>query len=381
VKRICVVTTNRADYGIYRPVLRQIEKDPALDLSLIISGAHLSPQFGLTVNEIEQDGFDTSERVELLLGSDTPGSTARAMGQGMIGFAGAYERLQPHLLLALGDRFEMHAAVAAALPFRIPVAHIAGGEITEGALDDLIRHSITKLSHLHFVSVAEYAERLERMGEERWRIHVTGTPALDNLAEFAPLGQSELEVQLDLRFDSPPLLVTLHPETQSSLTPEVQVGELLQALREFTGPIVFTYPNSDPGGLVILEEIKGWVSGRSNARIVPSLGTARYFSLMGHASAMVGNSSSGIVEAASFALPVVNIGARQRGRPCPPNILNVPFAAREIAGAIRTASSPGFKNGLQGVTNPFGDGHAGERIAQLLSQIEFDERLLTKRYQ
>lgn len=380
MKRICVVTTSRADYGIYLPLLRQIEQHPSLHLLLLVAGSHLSPEFGLTVQAIEEDGFDTSERVEMLLSSDTPEGIAKSMGLGMIGFAQSYARLRPDLLLVLGDRFEMHAAVATALPFRIPVAHIAGGELTAGALDDLIRHSISKLSHLHFVSIQEYAERLEQMGEEPWRIHVTGSPALDNLKSISTLSRGELEEHLELKLDPPPLLVTLHPETQSTESATNQVNQLLAALDKFEMPIVFTSPNSDTGGRAELERIQAWVSSHPNSRLVSNLGTLRYYSLMSQSAAMVGNSSSGIVEAASFQLPVVNIGTRQLGRPHAKNVIDVPFSSEEITHSIQNALSSGFRSSLKGLVNPFGDGHAGERIAQVLAKIHVDQRLLVKRF-
>jgi UDP-hydrolysing UDP-N-acetyl-D-glucosamine 2-epimerase len=378
VRKICVVTSSRADFGIYLPVLRQIQGTPSLALQLLVTGSHLSPEFGMTVKEIDDHGFDTSLRVEMLLSSDTSEGIAKSMGLALLGFAQTYANLKPDLLLVLGDRFEMHSAVAAALPFRLPVAHIAGGEITEGALDDLIRHSISKMSHLHFVSTEQYAKRLSQMGEEPWRIHVTGTPALDNLKSISLISRSELENHLGLKLEPPGLIITLHPETQAEFATQIDV--LLEGLNSLQLPMVFTSPNSDSGGRSILERIREWVSLHDNARLVANLGTEKYYSLMAESAAMVGNSSSGIVEAASFELPVVNIGARQNGRPQPANVLNCGFNAEEISRALQLALAPRFRHSLKGLVNPFGDGSAAARIGRVLTEIDIDQRLLIKRF-
>ncbi len=374
------MTVARSDYGIYLPVLRKIQADPDLQLYLIVAGMHLSPEFGLTVKAIKADGFEIGERVEMLLSSDTPEGIVKSMGLGTIGFGQAYARFGPDILLVLGDRFEMHAAVVAALPFRIPVAHIAGGEITEGAVDDLIRHSITKMSHLHFVSIEAYASRLMQMGEEPWRIHVTGSPSLDHFKSLNPLAIPELEKHVDLDLQTPPLLVTLHPETQSADPLEKEIDELLIALDRFDMPIVFSYPNADPNGRLTLYRIEEWVSRKPKTRLFPNLGTQIYYSLMVTAATMVGNSSSGIVEAPSFQLPVVNIGTRQKGRPHPGNVIDVPFSSEKIEGAIRLALSKGFRESLTGLVNPFGDGRASERIVQVLSNLEINQKLIVKRF-
>jgi len=259
MRSIGVVTVARSDYGLYLPILRCIQADPILQLKLFVSGMHLSPEFGLTVKMIEADGFDIAERVEMLLSSDSPEGIAKSIGVGVIGFAQAYSRQRPDILLVLGDRFEMYAAVLAALPFKIPVAHIHGGEVTHGAIDDALRHSITKLSHVHFVSTEEYARRVMQLGEEPWRVIVSGAPSLDNLKTVNLFTTQELEAQYDIRLQPPPLLVTFHPVTLEYERTELQISELLAALADSALPVVFTQPNADTSGRVIHRMIAEYV--------------------------------------------------------------------------------------------------------------------------
>jgi len=380
LRTIGVVTVARSDYGIYLPILRAIEADAELNLHLIVSGTHLSSDFGMTVDAIEADGFHVSQRVEMSLSSDTPESVAKSMGLGVGGFAQAYAGAQPDLLLVLGDRFEMHAAALAALPFKIPVAHIHGGEITEGAIDDALRHSMTKLSHLHFVSTAEYGRRVEQLGEESWRITVCGAPSLDNLRSIELLDRNELESLLGLSLDPPPLLVTYQPVTLEYEQTNWQVQELLDALAQGGCPILFTSPNSDTHGHVIKEMISEFVKRNPAAYLVNNLGTQNYFSLMAMAAAMVGNSSSGIIEAASFCLPVVNIGSRQKGRLRTGNIIDVGYGKDEISEGIQKALSAEFRDRVAGITTPYGDGHAAEIIVGALKAVDLNDRLVTKRF-
>ena len=380
MRTIGVVTVARSDYSCYLPVLRRIKMDSDLRLHLIAGGMHLSAEFGLTVKAIEADGFNIDDRVEMLLASDTPEAMAKSMGLGTIGFAQVYARSRPDILLVLGDRFEMHAAVVAALPFRIPVAHIHGGESTEGAIDESLRHSITKMSHLHCVATEAYAQRVLQMGEEPWRVAVTGAPSLDNLSDVRLLSRPQLEKQYGLGLSEPALLVTFHPETLSYEYTESHVGELLAALEAAGHPVVFTYPNADPQGRLIIERIDEFAASYERAQIITNLGTQGYFSLMSHALAMVGNSSSGIIEAASLKLPVVNIGDRQRGRIRPQNVIDVGNSRAEILAGIEQASSPGFRAGLQDLVNPYGDGGAAERIVAILKQVELNHELLQKSF-
>jgi UDP-N-acetylglucosamine 2-epimerase (non-hydrolysing)/GDP/UDP-N,N'-diacetylbacillosamine 2-epimerase (hydrolysing) len=375
------VTTSRADYGIYRPVLREISARPELDLRLLITGSHLSPQFGLTVSEIEADGYDTSARIEMTSSSDTPEAIVAATGQAIIGFAGYYSHTRPGLLLVLGDRFEMHAAVTAAVPFLIPVAHIHGGELTEGAIDDTLRHSMTKMSHLHFAATEVYANRIRQMGEESWRVIVSGAPSLDNLNDFKPANDAELSQRFGLSLDQPFLLSTYHPVTLENENGAAKIEQLLRAMSRLNMPVLFTYPNADAGSNQIIEQVQEYVAQPGRGWLLPSLGSRAYFTLMGRAAAMVGNSSSGIIEAASFRLPVVNIGNRQAGRLRAVNVIDVGESQADIEAGLNRGLDPAFRNSLANLRNPYGDGHAAKRIVDKIQSIELNQRLLKKRFQ
>lgn len=374
-----MVTTSRADYGIYRPVLREIAQRPELELRLLITGSHLSDQFGMTVNEIESDGFDTSGRVELCMSSDTPEAIVTSTGQAMMGFAEYYRGVRPDLLLVLGDRYEMHAAVTAAVPFLIPVAHIHGGELTEGAIDDALRHSITKLSHLHFPATVAYANRIAQMGEETWRITVSGAPSLDNLKTFTPVGEAELSERVGLDIREPFLLATYHPVTLENENVEAKFEEMLSALSQLNLPVILTYPGADAGSARIISTLEAYAAQSKRSRVFRSLGSHVYFSLMDRAAALVGNSSSGIIEAASFHLPVVNIGNRQAGRLRPANVIDVGENREAIEAGLARALEAEFRQSLANLKNPYGDGHAAEIIVDKLQSVELG-RLLKKHF-
>jgi UDP-N-acetylglucosamine 2-epimerase (non-hydrolysing)/GDP/UDP-N,N'-diacetylbacillosamine 2-epimerase (hydrolysing) len=381
VRAIGVVTGARSDYGIYRPVLRKLHAHPDVDLRLFVTGMHLAPEFGLTVKHIEADGFPITERIETLLASDTPGGIATSMGLGASGFGQAFARWRPDVLVVLGDRFEMHAAALAALPFKLPVAHIHGGEVTEGAIDDALRHSLTKLSHLHFVSAEAYARRVIQLGEEPWRVTVCGSPGLDDVATLPRLSVAELEARVGLALDPPPLLVTYHPVTLEYEQSEWQVRELLAALAAAGRPVIFTRPNADTRGRAIAREIEAFVHAHPNSRAAGDLGTEAYFGLMAAAAAMVGNSSSGIIEAPSFKLPVVNIGSRQRGRHRAANVIDVGHAREAILGGIRRATHPDFRaRELRDLVNPFDRGGAADIIVRGLLEAPLGDVLVTKRF-
>ncbi len=370
----------RSDYGIYRPILRKIVVEPDLRLQLIVSGAHLASEFGRTVDQIEADGFSISDAVHMQADSDTPEAISRSMGIATAGFAASFARNRPDLLIVLGDRFEMHAAAVAAVPFTIPMAHIHGGEITEGAIDDAFRHSITKLSHLHFVSTEVYARRLQQMGEEPWRVTISGAPGLDNIREIELLGSEELSRQFSIRLDTPPLLITFHPATLEHEQTQRQTSQLLDALREVGLPAIFTLPNADTSSRAIMRMIQEFVSKQRQASLVENFGTRAYFSLLAACKAMVGNSSSGIIEAASFRLPVVNIGTRQNGRLRPKNVIDVGNNSDAIAAAIRRAVSEEFRAGLRDLTNPYGTGNAAPIIVDRLKNVPIDDRLIRKKF-
>lgn len=380
MRTIGVVTGARSDYGIYAPLLRAILADPDLHLRLYVTGMHLSPEFGLTVRMIEADGFRIDERVEMLLSSDTPEGISKSMGLGVMGFAQVFARSRPDILVVLGDRFEMHAAAVAALPFKVPVAHIHGGEVTQGAIDDALRHSITKLSHLHFVALQTYAQRVMQLGEEPWRITVCGALSLDNLNSMQLLTPSDLESQYGVCLDPPPLLVTFHPVTLEYEQTEWQITELLAALEETGLPVVFTLPNADTGNCIIRQKINEYSRSCSDVWMLESLGTQGYFSLMKVAAAMVGNSSSGIIEAPSLGLPVVNIGTRQAGRVRAANVVDAGHSRAEVSEGVRKALSPGFRASLRNLHNPYGDGKAVDRILQKLKSAALGQSLLVKRF-
>jgi len=380
VRTIGVVTAARSDYGIYRPVLREIQGVPDLALRLFVTGMHLSPEFGMTVKEIEREGFPIAERIEMLLSSDTPEGIAKSMGLGTIGFGQAYTRSRPDILLVLGDRFEMHAAVVAALPFNIPIAHIHGGELTEGAIDDAIRHAITKMSHLHFVSTKSYAQRVIQMGEEPWRVMVSGAPGLDNLRHIDLLSREALQKRYNVELQGRFFLVTYHPVTLESEQTAEQIDALLSALEKTDGTLIFTYPNADTAGRVIIDKINDYVAQHQRAYFLVNLGTQAYFSMMNYACAMIGNSSSGIIEAASFKLPVVNIGNRQKGRVRGDNVIDVGYAQAEILAGIDKATSSGFSKGISNIRNLYGDGQAATRIVGKLRQVEIDKTLIFKHF-
>lgn len=379
-RSIGVVTTSRADYGICLPVLRAIEHEPSLKLRLYVTGMHLAPHLGLTVEAIEADGFAVAERIETLLAADTPQAMAKTMGLGIVGFADSFARSRPDLLVVVGDRFEMYSAAVAALGYRLPVAHIHGGEVTAGAMDEALRHSISKLSHLHFVATEQYCKRLVQLGEEPWRITVSGAPGLDNLAGLELLDRHQLDKRYGLTAGEPFLLVTFHPATLESEPVESQVQALLAALEASGMQVVFTLANADPGGSTCNNMVRRWVADRASARLINNLGTEGYFSMMRHAAAMVGNSSSGIVEAATFELPVVNIGSRQQGRVRPANVIDTGTSADEINDAISKAIAPELRSSFAGLVNPHGRGRAAETVVAVLRAVRIDDNLICKRF-
>lgn len=380
MREIAVVTVGRSDWGIYLSLLRSIEAHPDLRLRLLVSGMHLSPEFGLTVRDIAAAGFEVFERVESLLSSDTPTGIAQSVGVGVLGFAQVFSRYQPDILVLLGDRFDMLPAGLAALPFRIPIAHLYGGELTEGAMDDGIRHALTKLSHLHFVAAEPYASRLRQMGEEDWRIVVSGALSLDAVRESKLMSAQELNEQFGVDAGSPFLLVTYHPVTLEVEETVAQVEHLLGALDKQGMPCLFTYPNADTAWRSIVERIEAYCAAHPRSRLICNAGQRGYFSLMNVAAAMVGNSSSGLIEAPAFGLPVVNIGNRQRGRLHAANVLNCAAEREAIAVALDMVLSPEFRAGLRGLTNPYGDGHAAERIVERLATVKLGRPLVGKRF-
>lgn len=380
MRRVGVATFARSDYSSCLPVLRAIEADPDLEYHLLVAGMHLAPEFGSTVKEIEAGGFAIADRLEMLLASDRPEGVAKSIGLGTILFAQSFARCRPDILLIFGDRLELLAVASAALPLCIPIAHVSGGEVTEGAIDNQVRHAITKMSHLHFVAMDAYAERLIQMGEDPWRVFVTGDPALDAICEMDCLSRPELAADLGIDLIPPVLVITLHPTTLGATSPAHEVSALLGALQYVRGTFIFTYPNADPGYRVIIERTREFTERRPQAILHLNLGQRVYYSLLAQADLMVGNSSSGIWEAPSFRIPVVDIGDRQKGRIRAHNVVNIQADSEAIYSAIQRTLEPGFRSSLSVLQNPYGDGHAAGRITQVLRQIPLDRKLLAKSF-
>jgi UDP-hydrolysing UDP-N-acetyl-D-glucosamine 2-epimerase len=379
-RTIGVVTVARSDYGHLVPLLEQIRSSSRAALQLFVGGSHLSERFGRTVAAIEADGWPIADRIAIPCESDSPADVAAAAAAGLAGFARAFARDRPDLLVVLGDRIEMLSAAAAALPLTIPVAHVHGGEVTEGAIDEQARHAITKLSHLHFAAAEPYARRILQMGEEPWRVHVSGAPGLDRLPRLAVLSRDELARRIGLPLQRPTLLVTFHPVTLEAAATATQVDALAAALEASDGDVVITYPGSDAMHRTVVRRLEALAETRPNTRLIAALGEDTYCSLLREADAMVGNSSSGLIEAPSFRLPVVNIGSRQRGRLRAANVIDVGHAKGEIQAGLRRALDPAFRRSLAGMTNPYGDGRGAPRILRTLEQVELGPRLLQKRF-
>lgn len=377
-KKLCAVTGIRSEYGLLSPLLKAIEKEPCFQLQLIVTGAHLSPEFGLTYREIEQDGFTIERKVELLLSSDTPVGIAKSIGLGVIGFAETFDQLRPDLLVLLGDRYEILAAAQAALVAKIPIAHIGGGDTTEGAFDEAIRHSITKMAHLHFVTNAESALRVRQLGENPAHIYNVGSLGIDRILALPHMSRAELEQSLHFSFRSRNLLVTFHPATLDAEPADRQLWELLQALDELGGEfgLIFTKPNADPQSRELIRLTEEFAAVRPNAAVYSSLGQPRYFNLIRQVDAVVGNSSSGLYEVPSFHKPTVNIGDRQKGRLLASSVLSCSPEKEEILQAIRKA----LTTDCSAAVNPYGEGDSAKKILAVLQSVRDYKALLKKRF-
>lgn len=382
MKKIAVLTGSRAEYGLLFPLLKKIKNSPEFSLQLIVTGMHLSPEFGLTYRQIEADGFEITEKVEMLLSSDTEVGIGKSVGLGIIGFADTFSRLSPDLLILLGDRFETFAAATAAHIGRISIAHIHGGEVTEGAIDDAFRHAITKMSILHFVSTEEYRKRVVQLGEEPGRVFTVGALGLDNIKNMRLLNKEELEKEIRFEFGRKNVLVTFHPVTLEGNSAEHQFTELLAALDCFEDlKIIFTQPNADTQGRIIMKLIGKYIEKYPEKAVVfPSLGQCKYLSTLKFIDAIVGNSSSGIIEAPSFGIPTVNIGDRQKGRVMPESVINCQPSKESIVDAMNKAFSPDFKLLCKRVINPYGDGNAAERIITTLKERIAETNFLKKSF-
>ena len=379
MKTIAVVTTSRADYShLYWP-LRALHAHPEVNLKIIVMASHLSPEFGNTVREIEADGLPIAARLECLLSSDTDVGMAKSIGVGVLSLADTLSVMRPDLLLLIADRYEMLAPAAVALALRIPIAHIEGGERSEGAIDDAVRNALTKMSHVHFTSTLAARERVICMGEEPWRVHRAGAPSLDHLRKSDLPSRASLEAALELDLGRPTIVVAYHPVTLLSDT-IVEADALFTALGRLQEQIVFCYPNADAGSRELVHRAQRFLTARGRGgRLFINLPAVQYWALLGSAQAFVGNSSSGIMETASFALPTVNVGLRQKGRERPVNVIDVPANADAIYEAIGKARSETFLRSLKDMKNPYGEGTASECIVEVLTTLPDRDRLLMKR--
>jgi len=378
-RTIAVVTSSRADYShLYWP-LRDLSQANSVDLRIIALGPHLSPEFGNTFQEIEKDGFPIDARVECLLSSDSDVGMAKTIGVAVLGLADLLGRMRPDLLLLIADRYEMLAPASVALALRIPIAHIEGGEISEGAIDDAVRNALTKMSHIHFTSTCAARERVISMGEEEWRVHRAGAPSLDHLRRGTLLTREQLEAKLHVDLSTPPLLVAYHPVT---LAPDTltEADAMFAAFEALPDDILFCYPNADAGSRALIARSKAFLASRGRGAIFTNLDAVTYWSLLPHVKMLIGNSSSGIMETPSFQLPTVNVGMRQQGRERARNVLDAAADKTSILKTIDIARTPEFRQSLAGMANPYGDGHASERIVQVLTSVPLTPELLVKRH-
>jgi UDP-hydrolysing UDP-N-acetyl-D-glucosamine 2-epimerase len=380
-RKIAVLTTSRADYGLLSGTIARIDEDPALELQLLACGSHWSPAHGRTADEISADGRRVAARVDTLPKRDTPAGVAAAIGRGVQGFASAFARLKPDILLVLGDRYELLAACSAAVGLRLPIAHIHGGESTEGALDEQVRHAVSKMAHLHFPAAEPYRRRLIRMGERPDRVFNVGAPGIEALHRVATIGRKELEGRLGFSLAGPLALVTVHPTTLAGGNRDGVLESVLGGLERAGMRSVLTFANADAGGRAINERIRGYARRRpARALAVPSLGHEGYMSLMGLADVVVGNSSSGLIEAPTLGLPTINVGTRQDGRLRAPSVIDCAAKPDRIARALRRALSPAFRRSRCRGRNPYGSGRSSELIVNVLKTAPFGEELLFKRF-
>ena len=369
MKKVCVVTGSRAEYGLLRWVMEGIRQSPKLKLQTIVTGMHLSSKFGHTANVIESDGFKIDYKVKIPLKSDTSEATVKSMGIGMNGFANALAQLKPDMLLVLGDRYEIFIACIAAMITKIPISHLHGGESTEGMVDEAIRHSISKMSHLHFVAAKEYQNRVIQLGESPKKVFKVGGLGIDNIFKLKLISKKELEIQLKFKFFPRNLLITFHPVTLEADTSEKHIDELLYALSKLknTG-LIFTMSNSDPDNNIIFKKIKDFCTNNHKAKCYTSLGQLRYLSCIKHVDGVVGNSSSGLLEVPSFKKGTINIGDRQKGRLKAESVIDCKPKWTSILNAIDHLFSKKFQKKLPMINNPYGNGGASKKIIKILEK-------------
>ncbi|MBM7622973.1 UDP-N-acetylglucosamine 2-epimerase [Sporohalobacter salinus] len=378
--KVCVVTGTRAEYGILRPLMGKLEDSKELDLQLIVTGMHLSPEFGLTYKEIEEDGFKIDEKIEVLMSSDTHIGVSKSMGMTLISFSEAYERLQPDMIVILGDRYETFSAMTAATVANIPVAHLHGGEITEGAFDDSFRHSMTKMSYLHFTSTEEYRKRVIQLGESPQRVFNVGAMGVENALNLDLLSKQEVEDKLEIDLGEEYIVIVFHPVTLENNAAKSQIRELLSALDENDDLVkMFIKGNSDTEGRIINQEIDEYVQQNNNSYAFTSLPIEYYLSLIKNSKALVGNSSSGIIEAPSFKIATINIGDRQKGRVKAESVIDCSPKKKDIREALGLINSKEFQTKLKYIDNPYGKGNASKKVIKTIEEFLLDKKIDLKK--
>lgn len=379
MRNITVITGTRAEYGVLKNIMKSIENDNNLNLQIIATGMHLSTKYGMTMNDILDDGFIISESCPILMDYNGKDKNAKEISLAISQFAQAFERLNTDIALITGDRYEALAAAITAMTMNIPIAHISGGEITEGAMDEQIRHSITKMAHIHFPGAEIYAENIINMGEESWRVFNVGDPGIENIKLTKLMSKKELEESLGISIDENTILVTYHPVTLEIQNVEYQINELIDALDKINKNMIITYPNSDNGGDKIIEALEKFANRNSNVHLFRNLGSIRYLSVMNHCGVIVGNSSSALVEAPFLKKPVVNIGNRQKGRLMAENIIQASNEGEDIFNAIIKATSREFKEITKNTRSLYGEGSTSQEIVKVLKNIDINEKLLKKK--
>lgn len=379
-KKICILTATRAEYGLLKPIIKKLNMTKGFEVCIVVTGAHLSTEFGLTYKEIEQDGIKIDEKIEIILSADTPSAISKSMGLAMISFADYFERLKPDMLVVLGDRYETLAIVAVAMNQRIPIAHLYGGETTEGAIDESIRHAITKLSYLHFTSTEEYRNRVIQLGENPERVFCVGAIGIENILNEELMSKSALEKSINYKLDKPYAMVTFHPVTLENNKSEEQVKALLDVFKLYKDmKFIFTKANADTNGRIINQMIDDFVDKNDHAIAFDSLGMIKYLSAIKYCTMIIGNSSSGLVEAPSFGIPTINIGDRQKGRLQADSVINCEPVKDEIKNAIELALSADFKGKAKNTINPYGAGNTSEKIVDIIKEYILNDKINLKK--
>ncbi|WP_097025884.1 UDP-N-acetylglucosamine 2-epimerase [Clostridium peptidivorans] len=380
MKKISILTATRAEYGLLKPIIKKLKEISSFDVRVVVTGAHLSPEFGLTYKEIEQDGIEIDEKIEILLSADTPSAISKSMGLAMISFADYFSKLSPDMLLVLGDRYETLAVCCSAMNQRIPIAHLYGGETTEGAVDESIRHAITKLSYLHFTSTEEYRRRVIQLGEQPNRVFSVGAIGIENILNEKLMSKTELETSISFKLDRPYAVITFHPVTLEDNNSAEQFQALLDACKNHKNmKFIFSKANADANGRVINQLLDKFVIENDNAVAFTSLGMVRYLSALKYSSMVIGNSSSGLVEAPSFGVPTINIGDRQKGRVQADSVINCEPIKDKIDEAITLALTKEFKDKAYNAINPYGDGNTSEKIVDAIKSFWLNDKINLKK--